>query len=333
MQNLQNLQNQNKETHYTTLGILPSASHDEIKKIYRKLSLEYHPDRNSGDRNTAEIYKKINEAYRVLSDEQERRQYDMVSSLSTGIDPSQIMSMFFDKNVQAEAQSIMNEFVNMPFFGLGSGLFKNLNLNPNLNQNLNKFKNSGNGFSQNQNYNQCQMKPPTIARSLNINLHDAFTGCKIPISITRWIIDDDRKSDQTETLYIDVPKGVDDNEIITLVNKGNRASDDNRGNVEVTVSVNRHLKFERNGIDLIYKKSITLKESFCGFSFDLAYIDGRVFKINNAAGNIIPVGFQKIIAKMGMARDDDVGNLIIVFDIVYPKEFSAAQIEELERIL
>ena len=177
------------------------------------------------------------------------------------------------------------------------------------------------------------MKPPTIARSLNINLHDAFTGCKIPISITRWIIDDDRKSDQTETLYIDVPKGVDDNEIITLVNKGNRASDDNRGNVEVTVSVNRHLKFERNGIDLIYKKSITLKESFCGFSFDLAYIDGRVFKINNAAGNIIPVGFQKIIAKMGMARDDDVGNLIIVFDIVYPKEFSAAQIEELERIL
>ena len=65
----------------------------------------------------------------------------------------------------------------------------------------------------------------------------------------------------------------------------------------------------------------------------MTYIDGRVFKINNGSGNIIPVGFQKIITKMGMTRDNDVGNLIIVFDIIYPTEFTAQQIEELDKIL
>ena len=331
----------NKDTHYITLGILPTATHDEIKKIYRKLSLEYHPDRNSGDKNKAEIYKKINEAYKILSDEQERKQYDMmlsINSFSSGsmnIDPSQLMSMFFNP---ADTQSLINEMANIPFsslIGLGSS---------NIFNNQHKFKehqprnNNHNNYNNNNNYNkfsefEYDSKPATIFRTINLNLQDAFIGCKIPISITRWIIDADRKSEQTETIYIDIPKGIDDNEIITILNKGNRVSDSNRGNIEITISINKHPLFDRNGIDLIYKKSITLKESFCGFSFDLTYIDGRVFKINNGSGNIIPVGFQKIITKMGMMRDNDVGNLIIVFDIVYPTEFTAQQIEELDKIL
>ena len=95
--------------------------------------------------------------------------------------------------------------------------------------------------------------------------------------------------------YIDIPKGIDDNEIITIINKGNRISDTNKGDVEIKILVKKHELFKRNGIDLIYKKSITLKESFCGFSFDLTYIDGKEFKINNKAGNIIPSDFRKVI--------------------------------------
>ena len=332
----------NKDTHYATLGILSTASHDEIKKVYRKLSLEYHPDRNAGDKNKADIYVKINEAYRVLSDDVERKQYDMMqsfSSMSSNIDPSQLMSMFFSK---ADTQNIMNEFANIPFsslIGLGLGQGSNLFTN-----HLNKFNTHNNNNNNNQNQNQSRnfkefsqyeydSKPATISLAINLNLQEAYTGCKMPISITRWIIESDRKTVQTETIYLDIPKGVDDNEIITVVNKGNRISNTNRGNIEVKVNVKKHEIFDRNGIDLIFKKSITLKESFCGFSFDLEYIDGRVFKINNEIGNIIPVGFQKIIPKMGMRRDDDVGNLIILFDIVYPNEFTASQIEELSKIL
>ncbi len=62
--------------YYQTLGVSPEASPEEIKKMYRKLALETHPDRNPGDSSAEERFKRINEAYGVLSDVQKRAQYD-----------------------------------------------------------------------------------------------------------------------------------------------------------------------------------------------------------------------------------------------------------------
>lgn len=64
------------QDYYQTLGVSPEASPEEIKKMYRKLALETHPDRNPGDPGAEERFKKINEAYGVLSDVQKRAQYD-----------------------------------------------------------------------------------------------------------------------------------------------------------------------------------------------------------------------------------------------------------------
>ena len=58
----------NLETHYSILGIEKNASFEQIKKAYRKLSLECHPDRNGGDKIKTELYKKITEAYKILAD-------------------------------------------------------------------------------------------------------------------------------------------------------------------------------------------------------------------------------------------------------------------------
>ena len=62
--------------YYDILGVSKSASQDEIKKAYRKLALKYHPDKNPNDQKAAESFKKISEAYEVLSDEQKKRTYD-----------------------------------------------------------------------------------------------------------------------------------------------------------------------------------------------------------------------------------------------------------------
>ena len=62
--------------YYDTLGVSKSATDAEIKKAYRKLALEYHPDRNQGNKAAEEKFKGINEAYAVLSDKQKRSQYD-----------------------------------------------------------------------------------------------------------------------------------------------------------------------------------------------------------------------------------------------------------------
>ncbi len=68
---------QMSEDYYATLGLSPGVSSEEIKKAYRRLAMQYHPDRNGGSLESEERLKKINEAYQVLGDEEKRRYYDL----------------------------------------------------------------------------------------------------------------------------------------------------------------------------------------------------------------------------------------------------------------
>ena len=65
-----------KRDYYEVLGISKSASEEEVKKAYRKLAMQFHPDRNAGDKESEAKFKEVNEAYSVLSDGQKRKQYD-----------------------------------------------------------------------------------------------------------------------------------------------------------------------------------------------------------------------------------------------------------------
>lgn len=65
-----------KKNYYDILGVASDATEEEIKKAYRKLALQHHPDKNPGDKNAEEKFKEINEANGVLSDPQQRRVYD-----------------------------------------------------------------------------------------------------------------------------------------------------------------------------------------------------------------------------------------------------------------
>src|ERR1700739_1413572 len=65
-----------KQDYYTTLGVARDAGGDDLKKAYRKLAMQYHPDRNPGDKQAEAKFKDVNEAYDVLKDEQKRAAYD-----------------------------------------------------------------------------------------------------------------------------------------------------------------------------------------------------------------------------------------------------------------
>jgi len=73
-----------KKDYYELLGVNRNASEEEIKKAYRKLALQYHPDRNPGDKPAEENFKLVSEAYQVLSDPQKRAQYDQFGHAAFG---------------------------------------------------------------------------------------------------------------------------------------------------------------------------------------------------------------------------------------------------------
>ena len=314
------------ETYYSLLGVQHTASQDEIKRAYRKLSLELHPDRNTGDFEKGERYKKITSAYNVLSNESERAQYDATLSFSNlGSPETMFMNMMFNP---IDINNILNELKNSKFTKDKFNQFHQFHFGPEILAGM-PFTNFPNGI----NNFEFDSKPKVISKNINISLLDSYKGCKIPITVERWIYQNNHQITQEETLYVDIPKGIDNNEIITIKDKGNRLSSQNRGDIEVKINITNDTKFERSGIDLIYKKSISLKESLCGFKFDLEYIDGREFQINNQRGNIIPQDFRKTIPKFGIERDGEIGDLIIIFDVKYPKKLTIEQLEKLESVL
>lgn len=309
-----NFSNQN-ENYYDILGVSSTASIEEIKKAYRKLSLELHPDRHNNNPTKAEKYKKVTAAYNILSNSSEKKNYDELNLnnpetmfMNMMLNPMDIMNMLKEikKYKGPLSDELFSNFTsNSPFYGSPF--------------NINNF--------------DFNSKPKTISKNLSITLLDTYRGCQMPLLIKRWLFEDNIKSEQEETIYINIPPGIDNNEIITIKEKGNRLSNINRGDIEVKIIIINNTNFIREGLDLIYKKTISLKESLCGFSFDITYIDERQYKITNAAGNIIPSNYKKIIPELGMMRDNIKGDLYIIFDIIYPKKIDLEQIKKLESIL
>ena len=114
--------------------------------------------------------------------------------------------------------------------------------------------------------------------------------------------------------------------------KGNVLSDECKGDVKVVFNVENNSKFTRKGLDLIYKKELSLKEALCGFSFKFDLIDGRSITLNNK-GTVTKPGCLKKIDGIGMVRDEHKGNVIIEFNIIFPNNLSEDQTKQLAEIL
>ena len=180
-------------------------------------------------------------------------------------------------------------------------------------------------------FSNRKVKPAEITKSIEITLEAAYQGVNYPIEIERYILDNNMKRFEKETVYIDIPRGIDTNEIIKIENKGNINSDGLQGDVKIYVTVKNEMDVERLGLNLIYKKTISLKEALTGFSFELKHLNGKKYSINNSS--IIKPGYESVINNMGMIRGEKMGNLIIKFDVDFPKNLSDEQKEKLKNIL
>jgi len=120
-----------KKDYYETLGVNRAAGEEEVKKAYRKLALQYHPDRNPGDKEAEEKFKEISEAYQVLSDAQKRAQYDQFGHAAFGDGGPFAGGFDFTAGFEDIFGDIFGEF-----FGSASGRRRGRNRGEDLRYNL-----------------------------------------------------------------------------------------------------------------------------------------------------------------------------------------------------
>jgi hypothetical protein len=183
------------------------------------------------------------------------------------------------------------------------------------------------------NINNAMQKPTPIIKNISINMEQVMNGANIPVEIERWILENGNKVFERETIYVSIPKGIDDNEIIMLRDKGNIINEQNKGDIKLFIKVENTTSFKRNGLDLIFEKQVTLKEALCGFAFELKHINGKSYTINNNPGSIVTPAYFKSIPNMGLTRDGDTGNLVITFEVVFPETLDLDKISKLKEIL
>jgi DnaJ-class molecular chaperone len=145
-----------------------------------------------------------------------------------------------------------------PFGAFGGGLFNNVNKNMSM-QMPNNIKIFHNGIPVH--IHEQMNKPTPIIKNITINMIQVLEGCIIPCEIERWNIENDIKIHEKELLYINIPKSIDNGEIIILKEKGNKINEFLKGDIKIIIEVKNETKFTRNGLDLIYNKSLTLKEA------------------------------------------------------------------------
>jgi DnaJ family protein B protein 4 len=326
--------------YYAVLGVKPNASDNEIKKAYRELSFKYHPDKNV---NSSESQKKeneikikdLNEAYENLKDPNLRRQYDNRNA-------NPFHQMFGDIFRQQDMFRSQDVFRQQEQFRPQQNAFRNpyqMNIFDIINELHNQQGEPIIFTTVHDNISQPTNQPATqpiivqpIEVKLSVTLQQSFMGTQLPIMVIREIKNGSVIYTEQEKIYVTIPPGIDTDEIITIPEKGNE-SNKIKGDVKIQISIRPHEVFERRGLNLIYKHTITFKESIVGFDFVLNYVDDTSFKVKNIRGSIIQNLEEKIIKGKGFTREGSTGDLIIVFKVVPPKLLSEEQLASFETLL
>ena len=188
------------EGYYDILGLKKQSTQEEIRKAFRRLSLIHHPDRNGGSDDSE--FQKINEAYETLSDPQKRRIYDLTSQnpfmqgnmmhgnmMEVPIDANSLFSMLFSQ-----------ELGNNPDVHVFQGSFPM-------------------GGMHNVKMPFHMPEPEPIVKTISITVKESYNGCCKPLEIERWTSSFNRKIRETETLYVEIPEGIGNNETIILKQK------------------------------------------------------------------------------------------------------------------
>lgn len=297
------------EDYYTILGVDRKADATTIKKAYRKLAQQYHPDRNPGDKQAEERFKKISEAYAVLSDPKKKAQYDQFGD--TG---------FHQRYSQEDI------FRNVDFADIFGG-FGGEDLFSQLFGGRGGFGGHGahGGFGGHGGCgHQRQQKGQDYSMQINIPFRLAITGGERRI--------DYRHEGRTEQLKVRIPVGIEPGTKLRVSGKGGPSPTGGpAGNLILQVEVDNDPVFSRDGNDLLVHVDITFTEICLGTSAEVPTLD-QPKRVKIPAG--MQPGQKIRLRGFGVPAygKRPAGDLYAVIDVKVPKQLEPEQKELLEQL-
>lgn len=256
---------------YASLGVPKTASAEEIKSAYRKLARKYHPDRNPGDTAAEAKFKDVSEAYSVLKDEQERKQYDAIRSMSGGAR--------FTPGSGGGFEDIFSGVFGQG--GTSRGTYSTMGDTPGLDDILKNMFGQGApqadgtaGFSGFSGFGRRPSRGSDVKASTKLTFRQAVDGATITLNING------------KPVTARIPKGVATGQKIRLKGKGNPGSNGGEhGDLLVSVTVEKHPVYELRGHDVHVEVPVSFDEAALGAIVDVPVLDGTTVKVKIPAGS------------------------------------------------
>lgn len=255
-----------KKDFYSILNVSRSATPEEIKKAYRKLAMQFHPDKNPGDKKAEDKFKEMSEAYEILSDQKKREMYDQfghAGAQGAGGGPFGGAEGFggfrssgggggFGQGQGANGdpfQDIFGDVFSDIFGGRGAG------------------GNAGAGGQR----GRRPTKGTDLRYTLNVSFEESALGCEKVISFVRQR---GAKSEPAK-LSVNVPAGVKEGQRLKLAGEGDSAAAGPAGDLYVIISVQEHSLFKRNENDITLDLPVTYFDAILGTNSEVPTITGK----------------------------------------------------------
>lgn len=357
-----------KRDYYEILGVPKNADQATIKKEYRKLALQYHPDKNPGDKQSEEKFKEAAEAYEVLSDQEKRARYDRFGHAGVGdnggfgggggMTMEDIFSHFgnifnesgspFDtffggeRNFQSggggERGANLRIKISLNLEEIAEGVTKKIKLKKDINCNVCH----GSGAKDSSSVTTC----PTCKGSGYVRqVRSTFLGQMATTSscpscngsgkkITSFCQSCKGKGLMVgeETLEINIPAGVEDGMQLSMRGKGHKGRNNGpSGDLIVNIEEKQHEDFVRDGKNIVYETNLNFSDLVLGTDITVPTLKGKV-KMNIPSGT--PAGKIFRLKGKGLAvlNSYDRGDQLIHVNVWIPKKISTEEKEILSKL-
>jgi molecular chaperone DnaJ len=267
---------------YKILGVAKDVSDAELKKVYRKLARQYHPDSNPGDAKAEAKFKEISEAYSVLSDPAQRREYDQVRAMGGGARfTGGAGGQGFPGGFPGGAGGFEDVFSNL--FGGGGG------------------RGGFGGFG--------PQRGSDLTMTTTLNFIDGVKGTSIKVNLGG------------KDVSVNIPAGVNDGQKIKLRGKGQASPNGGEaGDLIITCNIKPHPIFSRDGNNIRVSVPVTYAEAVLGATILVPTLGGEPVKLKVAPGT--PNGRVLRVKGRGVVSAKHEGDLLATVEIAVPSHVS-----------